>query len=125
VRQTGSGVKIIACPIVRESDGLAMSSRNVLLEPAIRKNASGIFATLTEASAMLSRCDIPEIRHYVARRINSLPGFALEYFEIADETELIPARTASDIIEGRKYYCCIAVKAGSVRLIDNMEMRLD
>ncbi|MCU0408011.1 MAG: pantoate--beta-alanine ligase, partial [Bacteroidales bacterium] len=66
VRQTGSAIKIVACPIVRESDGLAMSSRNVLLEPGIRKNASSIFRALSEASTMLSRCDIPEIRQYVA-----------------------------------------------------------
>ena len=47
VRQTGNKVKIIGCPIIRENDGLAMSSRNSLLEPDIRKNAAVIFRTIS------------------------------------------------------------------------------
>ena len=63
VRQTDNKVKIIACPIIREKDGLAMSSRNRLLEPEIRKNAPVIFKTISAASEMISENDIPEIRN--------------------------------------------------------------
>jgi pantothenate synthetase len=51
------------------------------------------------------------------------PGFVLEYCEIADETDLNPLRSRKEMIPGRKYYCCVAVKAGRIRLIDNIEMK--
>ena len=58
VRQTGKKLKIIGCPIIRESDGLAMSSRNQLLEPEIRKQASIIFRTISKASVMIKTAGI-------------------------------------------------------------------
>jgi pantoate--beta-alanine ligase len=122
VRQTGNRVKITGCPIVREPDGLAMSSRNMLLEPAIRKNASIIFSTISPAAEMAKTSDIASIKEYVSTRINSTPGFIVEYFEIVDDTELIPVRNKSEIIKGKRYFGCIAVKAGKIRLIDNIEI---
>jgi len=124
VRQTGFKVKIIGNPIIREPDGLAMSSRNRLLEPEIRKNASVIFRSLSAVAEMLRQHEINEIKKWVDDTINSVPGFRVEYFEIADDTELIPLSEKSDIIPGRKYFACIAVKAGNIRLIDNMEIAL-
>ncbi|HEX2921134.1 MAG TPA: pantoate--beta-alanine ligase [Bacteroidales bacterium] len=122
VRQTNSKVKIISCPIVREKDGLAMSSRNMLLDPAIRKNAPVIFKTLTSASEMFTDHDVSDIKGFVFDRINSIRGFDVEYFEIADDTELYTINSKKEMIPDRKYYGCIAVKAGSVRLIDNVQM---
>jgi pantoate--beta-alanine ligase len=61
VRQTGNKVKITGNPIIRENDGLAMSSRNMLLDPEIRKHAAIIYKTISSASAMISEHDIPEI----------------------------------------------------------------
>jgi pantoate--beta-alanine ligase len=120
VRQTNNKVTIISCPIVREKDGLAMSSRNRLLDKEIRKNAPVIFKTLTAASGMISENDIPDIRKFVENSINSTNGFTLEYFEIVDDTELIPVNRKKKMKTGKKYYGCIAIKAGKIRLIDNI-----
>jgi pantoate--beta-alanine ligase len=120
VRQTNNKVTIISCPIVREKDGLAMSSRNRLLDKEIRKNAPVIFKTLTAASGMISENDIPDIRKFVENSINSTNGFTLEYFEIVDDTELIPVNRKKEMKTGKKYYGCIAIKAGKIRLIDNI-----
>jgi pantoate--beta-alanine ligase len=123
VRQMNSNTEIVPCEIVRETDGLAMSSRNRLLEPAIRKNAPVIYSTLTKAAGMLRTTDIPGIRSFVLETINTVPGFNVEYFEIADDVELVPAESKSDMIPGRNYYACIAVKAGKIRLIDNVRVQ--
>lgn len=122
VRQMNSNIQIVSCSIVRENDGLAMSSRNRLLDPDIRKNVPEIFRTLTIAAKMLREQDIPVIRSYVVEKINKTPGLKIEYFEVADDVELIPVNNKHEMIAGRKYYGCIAVKAGNIRLIDNIEM---
>lgn len=124
VRQTGNKVKIIGNPIIREKDGLAMSSRNVLLEPDIRKNASIIFKTLSAAASLISVSDIPEIKSFVDNNIGKFKGFKVEYFDIVDDTELIPVKKKSDIQITKKYFGCIAVRAGKIRLIDNIEIGL-
>jgi pantoate--beta-alanine ligase len=124
VRQTGNRVKIIGNPIVREKDGLAMSSRNTLLESNIRKEAPVIFRTISAASAMITGYDIPEIKTFVKKSINDVPGFKMEYFDIVDDTELVPVSRLSEIVKGKSYRGCIAVMAGKIRLIDNIEIRL-
>jgi pantoate--beta-alanine ligase len=124
VRQTGVNVKIIAHPIIREKDGLAMSSRNMLLEPEIRKNAAVIFKTLSAAAEMISGNDISEIKAFVEKQINNVPGFQVEYFDIADDTELNPVTSRKEMKKDKRYYGCIAVKAGKIRLIDNIEIGL-
>lgn len=122
VKQIGSSVEIISCPIVREKDGLAMSSRNRLLEPEIRQLAPCIYKTLSAAAGMITFNEINEIQEFVKDEINRMPGFSLEYFEIADDIELIPVNSTKEMIHGRKYYGCIAVKAGKIRLIDNIQL---
>lgn len=124
VRQTGSKIKIVANPTIREKDGLAMSSRNRLLDPKIRKQAPIIFKTISSASSMISEHDIPEIKSFVHNSINSMDGFNVEYFEIVDDTELIPVQTRDAIKKGKRYFGCIAVHAGKIRLIDNIEIGL-
>jgi len=124
VRQTGSKVKIIGHPIIREKDGLAMSSRNMLLEQKIRKNAGIIFRTLTAASSMLIEKDIPEIKTFVETTIGNEDGFEVEYFEIVDDAELIPVNNRKEMSNKKQYFACIAVNAGKIRLIDNIEIRL-
>lgn len=124
VRQTSGKVKITGCPIIREKDGLAMSSRNTLLDPDIRKNAPVIFRTISTASSMIREYDIAEIKSYVKETINKVPGFDVEYFDIADDTELIPVSFKSEMKSGKRYFGCIAVKAGRIRLIDNVEIGL-
>lgn len=123
VRQTNDRIRIVSCPIIRETDGLAMSSRNRLLEPEIRKNAGIIYKTLLKSSAMTDESDIPEIRKFVKKSIERLKGFSVEYFEIVDDEELIPVSAIDMLSGGKKYFACIAVKAGKIRLIDNIEIQ--
>jgi pantoate--beta-alanine ligase len=124
IRQTGNRIKIKGCPIVREPDGLAMSSRNQLLEPGVRKNAGVIYKTISAAANLANKLEIADIKEYVAAHINNIPEFKVEYFEIADDRELLPLMKKSDLKRDRKYFGCIAVKAGKIRLIDNIEISL-
>jgi pantoate--beta-alanine ligase len=120
VRQTGNKVIIIGNPIIRENDGLAMSSRNALLEPSLRKNASVIYKTISSATSMIAEHDIPEIKTFVENSINNIQGFNVEYFDIVDDTDLIPVSKRSEMQKDKQYFGCIAVKAGKIRLIDNI-----
>ena len=124
VRQNGYKIRISGNPIIRESDGLAMSSRNTLLEPDLREKTSIIYKTISAASEMLTVRDIPEIRKYVNKAIEKSGRFSVEYFEIADDRELIPVKKRSEMNKNRHYFGCIAVKAGKIRLIDNIEFPL-
>ena len=125
VKQTNNKVRIISGDIIREKDGLAMSSRNTLLDPEIRKNVPMIYKTLLAASAMFKDNEIKTIKTFVEETINKVPGLKTEYFEIADDVELMPLSVKSDIRKDLKYFGCIAVIAGKVRLIDNIEFELD
>ena len=108
-------VEIIACPTLREEDGLAMSSRNTLLTPDERKNAPFIYKTLLEAKE--TQGTISQIKKWVTDQINSNHFMKLEYFEIVNAETLMPLHSVNDAKEIR---ACIAVKMGSVRLIDNI-----
>jgi pantoate--beta-alanine ligase len=124
VRQTGSKVKIIGNPIIREADGLAMSSRNRLLESEIRNNAGVIYSAISTASAMIHEHDIPYLISYVIKTIENVKGFNIEYFNIVDDEELRPVNAKSEMKKGKRYFGCVAVKAGKIRLIDNIEIPL-
>ena len=124
VKQTGNKVIIRSCPVIRESNGLAISSRNQLLEPEIRKAAAIIFTTISTAAAMAKTMKIADIKEYVKTNINMNPHFGVEYFEIVDETELVPINNKGEIEKAKRYFACIAVKAGKIRLIDNIEISL-
>jgi pantoate--beta-alanine ligase len=124
VRQTGNRTIIISCPIIRESDGLAMSSRNKLLEPHIRKEAAIIYSTISKAAELVKTMEIENVKKYVYNNINLLADFDVEYFEIADDKELFTIDRKSQIRKNKKYFACIAVRAGKIRLIDNVEISL-
>ena len=124
VRQLGSKVKIIGNPIIREEDGLAMSSRNRLLDPATRRKAGIIYATISTAAALPKDHDIPYLIAYVKKNIEKVKGFKVEYFEIVDDLELKPVASRAEMKKGKRYFGCIAVKAGKIRLIDNIEIPL-
>lgn len=117
-------IEIVACPIVREKDGLAMSSRNRRLLPQHRERAGEIFRTLVAAAAMASDYETAEIKEFVADRINMIPDFRLDYFEIIEAETLVPVRAAIEMSPEKTYCGCIALFAGAVRLIDNIEIRL-
>lgn len=110
-------VEIVTCPTVREDNGLALSSRNVLLSPEQRKMATNIPRTLNEARELITSLSIEEIKVFVINKLNRSPFLNVEYFEIVDENTLMPVKDPSQ--KGRKIGC-IAVKVGEVRLIDNI-----
>jgi pantoate--beta-alanine ligase len=110
-------VEIIACPIVRESDGLAMSSRNALLTSEERRKAVRISETLFMARDRVASGTPDSIRKFVADRINEDPALQTEYFEIANDTTLQPVSSWQE--PGGKIGC-VAVRVGKVRLIDNV-----
>ncbi len=122
VRQQEYPVRICVNPIIREEDGLAMSSRNALLEPEIRAVAPVIYKTISRAVEMIKGKDIDEIREFVTTSINKVAGFSVEYFEVVDDTALRLLKSVSEISSGVRYFACIAVKAGKIRLIDNIEI---
>lgn len=114
-------VQIIPCNTIREPDGLAMSSRNIRLNPGQRKNAPVIFQSLQWAKENFQKLSIAEIKEQVKNKIEFTPGMQLEYFEIVDSTNLIPINDASkNTINGR--IACIAVFLGEIRLIDNIKI---
>jgi pantoate--beta-alanine ligase len=116
--------EIVSCPIIREVDGLAMSSRNRRLLPEHRLNAGRIFSTLKRASELARQLEISDLKSFVISEINKLPGFTTEYFEIVDSITLVPLESRTQATPEGHYFGCIALFAGEVRLIDNMEFRL-
>jgi len=112
-----TNIKIIGCPIIRENNGLAMSSRNELLSEEEKENASLINATLTKAKTLIPQKSIAEIKKYVVEEINKNDFLETEYFDIVDDEKLEKIQSWD---EKSKKVGCIAVFCGSVRLIDNI-----
>ncbi len=117
VKQLNLSVEIIPCPIVREKDGLAMSSRNERLSPDERKIAPIIYKTLQFVKNNYSNFSLEEINKHVTSEINSNPGMKLEYFEIIDKQSLLPVKNLAD---SNNFIACIALFLGKIRLIDNI-----
>ncbi len=111
--------EIVGCPTVRESDGLALSSRNVRLTAAQRREAPRIFQALQAARELYPGTAVEDIIRTVRARIHASPELELEYFEVVRARDLLPA-TAADA--GEPVMGCIAVHAGDVRLIDNLQL---
>jgi len=110
-------INIIGCPIQREPDGLAMSSRNTLLSAEQRALAPAIYAILTEAKKQVNLFSVDELKAWVKARINSIPNFQLEYFEVAESSQL---NLASNWNAAQQQMGFIVVRVGTVRLIDNI-----
>ena len=110
-------VKIIPCKIVREADGLAMSSRNARLTPAHRRIAPAIFQALIQAAGKFPAAGPDELRQFITESLNQTGLLAVEYVEFADEISLDPLNSWW---ESENIRCFIAVQAGDVRLIDNL-----
>lgn len=110
-------VEIVACEIIREADGLAMSSRNSLLTRDHRAAAPQIYRILQEALAEAGPFSPEEVRQHVTEKINSIALLKIEYFDIVDEHSL---ESVSSWEQKGTKVGCIAVFAGAVRLIDNI-----
>jgi len=112
-------VNVIGCPILRESNGLAMSSRNLRLSPTIKKEASFIYKTLLEAQKIYALVSVAEVQKFVEDEFAKQKFFELEYFTIADENTLQTITQKSTEQTPRAF---IAVFAGEIRLIDNISL---
>ena len=119
VAQTGLPIEIVGCPIVRDRDGLARSSRNMLLSPEHRAAAPRIYAVLSEAAETLrGKVPVTEAKRIIAEQIDAEPLLKTEYVEIASAKTLSPATGWGERIGDLR--CFVAVHAGPVRLIDNI-----
>jgi pantoate--beta-alanine ligase len=112
-------MKIVPCPIVREPDGLAMSSRNLLLGVEERINAPIIYQTLNKTKELKASMSVAELKKWVIQQINKNPYLKVDYFEIVDDFYLKPVINWND---KNNKIGCIAVKAGNIRLIDNIRL---
>lgn len=117
-RQLNLQVNIIDCPIIRENDGLAMSSRNTRLTPEQRQFAPSIAHTLKESLTFAKSKRVHDVINWVIKTLNKTPHMRVEYYEIIDGNTLQPINEwrETNIPVG-----CIAVFCGDVRLIDNIK----
>lgn len=118
VKQLKMPVNLIACAIVREADGLAMSSRNVRLLPEQRQFAPVIARTLKESLNFVPSKSVHEVEDWVVNALNNTPFLRVDYFSIVNGLTLQPLRGWGDTISS---IGCIAVYCGDVRLIDNIK----
>ena len=112
-------IEVIGCPIVREENGLAMSSRNKRLTPEQFEEATIIYKILTEVREKFTSHSIEKLNKLVSERLLQNPFLELEYFEIADEETL---KTVTKKNSSTTYRAFIAAFVGDVRLIDNMAL---
>jgi pantoate--beta-alanine ligase len=110
-------IELVKCPIIREPDGLAMSSRNVLLNLSQRKSAIQISRILFEAARNFENYTTESLKNFVIDNINKDPNLKVEYFELVSDPDLLPVENWDNRI---KILACIAVQVGNVRLIDNI-----
>ena len=119
VKKYNLPVNVIGCPVFRESNGLAMSSRNEKLSQHERTKASIIYKTLKKARAKFGTKSAKQVADWVGTIFKDIPDFKLEYFQIADEATLMPCVRKS---KTKKYRAFIAVFANNVRLIDTISL---
>lgn len=113
-------IEVVSCPIVREQDGLAMSSRNQQLSILQRKEATFIPKTLFRAIGKANHLEVNELKNWVIKNINARKLLDVEYFEIVDAKDLQPVRSWE---EKKEIIGCIAVRIGEIRLIDNVKFQ--
>ncbi len=116
VRKLKIRVKLVICPIIRENDGLAMSSRNVYLLPNERLQALALYKALKLAQELFKTESVPQIKSKVITFLGSCPGIEMEYFEIfnARTFEPLSSKRAGTVI------ALVAARIGKIRIIDNM-----
>ena len=120
VRQMQFDLEIVGCPIVREEDGLALSSRNARLSAEERENALKISQTLFKSRTFAATHTVSETLKFVEDAIAAVQGLRLEYFEIVDGNTLqkVDNWNQTSYVVG-----CITVFCGDVRLIDNIKYK--
>ena len=112
-------VTIKGCPIYRDANNLAMSSRNALLSPKEKLEASIIYKTLVTAKAKFKTNSAATVTKWIQKSFEKNLDFKLEYFQIADETTLLPCIRKN---KDKKYRAFIAVFVNNIRLIDTISL---
>lgn len=120
VAQLGLKVEIVDCPIIRDTDGLARSSRNTLLDKAHRAAAPHIYEVLSAAASKTGEMTPDELSAWVVEQVNAEPLLETIYFQAVDALTMqqVHSWDKSPRIQG-----CIAVQAGAIRLIDNIKLK--
>ena len=120
VEQLGLNVEIVECPIIRDVDGLALSSRNTLLTPEYRAAAPRIYAVLSQCAAKAAELSPSALTQWVTEQVEADGLLKVIYFQAVDATSLqqVTSWDESPRIQG-----CIAVQAGEIRLIDNIKIK--
>lgn len=108
-------VKLVSCPIIREEDGLAMSSRNIHLSAADRKNALILSKALSFVKENFNQLPVAQLLAQAVAMINNTPGVVLDYFTIANGETLLPIADKTE----KNPVALVAAKVGETRLIDN------
>ena len=109
-------INIITCPIIREDDGLAMSSRNIHLSETDRKNALVLSKSLQFVADNFTKYSLEELEEKAKSLYNNIEGVALDYFTIADGNTLEPAKSKDE----NSLVALVAAQVGTTRLIDNI-----
>lgn len=120
VKQLGMGVEIVECPIIRDTDGLALSSRNALLTPAHRAAAPHIYEVISQCAAKSAEMTPAELTQWVTEQVEANELLKVIYFQAVDALTMqqVQSWEESERVQG-----CIAVQAGEIRLIDNVKIK--
>ena len=120
VAQLGLKVEIIDCPIIRDTDGLARSSRNLLLTPEHRAAAPHIYEVLSAAQAKVGEMSPAELTAWVTAEVEKNELLKVIYFAAVDAFSM---QTIEEWSDSERVQGCIAVQAGEIRLIDNIKLK--
>ena len=120
VEQLGLEVEIVECPIIRDTDGLALSSRNTLLDEAHRAAAPHIYEVLKECAAKSAEMTPAQLTEWVISEVEKNPLLKVIYFQAVDALSMQQVETWA---ESERVQGCIAVQAGDIRLIDNVKIK--
>ena len=120
VRQLGLTVEIVECPIIRDEDGLALSSRNTLLTPEHRAAAPHIYEVIKQCAEKAQELSPAELTAWVTAEVENNPLLKVIYFQAVDALSMqqVQSWEESERVQG-----CIAVQAGDIRLIDNVKIK--
>ena len=120
VRQLGLTVEIVECPIIRDEDGLALSSRNTLLTPEHRAAAPHIYEVIKQCAEKAQELSPAELTAWVTAEVENNPLLKVIYFQAVDALSMqqVQSWEVSERVQG-----CIAVQAGDIRLIDNVKIK--
>ena len=120
VEQLGLNVEIVECPIIRDVDGLALSSRNTLLTPEYRAAAPRIYEVISQCAAKSAELSPAELTRWVVEQVEADGLLKVIYFQAVDALSL---QQVTEWSESPRIQGCIAVQAGYIRLIDNVKIK--